>query len=568
MESASSVQRLDREIKEARRLYLAGETDNAIIKYRSAMDYFESLVDDTPPGDGLLKELEQRLSLYDEVATKILGPLHLEPSEDQAAKIFHLMEKRRICRRNLTLKKAVVLNFFDVPASLLKEEADILKKLSELGGDAVSSSSRQAEETLKAKLGEVRKSLQKSSPRYALLRKGVPMPLADLRKDLLGKDEMILDFNMFSDRTVVGVITNEKAIYHQVPANRSEIDKTVFLLQDKLREFSSGGQSTFMGHAWKEPCRRIYRSLLGKLPPLPADKTTVFVIPDRSIWYLPFSAMLDSEDRPFGRDKLVSAIPSADMLRFVRSSKSEKEKSSVPGTLLVFESIPWIPEEEMRETASAESQRKKGAEKLSDGERIERLILTNPVYPKPSEFVVLLQKMFKKFDVLAAQAATAERLTGYKDGGKNVALLAVPLAVTDTVEADRQPCFFFSPDKKGQRTFYASALFSTPIASGLLVMPVSWFEVQDKETPIGEGPLLLSTAMLYAGIRAGMVNYSDANWGAEEPFLLTILKKLSQQAPVDQALREYTKDMPAALDSSFSGKPPAWAGWILMGDPR
>ncbi|MBI4964860.1 MAG: CHAT domain-containing protein [Desulfomonile tiedjei] len=567
-ESASILQKLDREVKEARRLYLAGETDNATIKYRSAIDYLESLVDDAPPGHALLKELEQRLSLYDELATKILGPMHLEPAEDQSARIFHLMEKRRICRRNLALKKAVVLNFFDVPATLLKEEAILLKKLAELREDPLSAANRNAEEALKTKLGEVRKSLHKSSPRYAMFRKGVPMPLGDLRRDLLGKDEMILDFNMFSDRTVVGIITNEKAIYHQVPANRPEIDRTVFNLQDKLREFTSGAQSTFMGHAWKEPCRRIYRALLGKLPPLPTDKPTVFVIPDRSLWYLPFSVMLDSEDRPFGRDRLVSTIPSADMLQFVRSWNSEQGKPNSPGTLLVYESIPWIPEEEMRETASPQAPSKKKREKLSESERIERLILTNPVYPKPSEIVVRIQKMFKKFDVQAAQAATADRLMENRDAREDVALLAVPLAMTDSVEADRQPCFFFSPDKQGRRTLCANALFSTPIRSKLLIMPVSWFDVQDKDTPVGEGPLLLGTAMIYAGVRAGMVNYSDANWGSEEPFLLAVMKKLSEQVPVDKALAEYAKDMPAGLDSSFSGRPPAWAGWILTGDPR
>jgi hypothetical protein len=568
VESASSLQKLDREIKEARRLYLAGETENSIIKYRGAADYLESLVHDAPPGSAVLKELEQRLSLYDELATKLLGPLHLEPAEDQAPRIFHLMEKRRICRRNLALKKAVVLNFFDVPTALLKEEAVILKKLSESRESALSRADRQSEETLKAKLAEVRKSLQKSSPRYALLRKGAPMPLADLRRNLLRKDEMILDFNMFTDRTVVGVITTEKAIYYQISGNRSEIDRTVFLLQDKLREFTAGGQSTFMGHAWKEPCRRIYRALLGKLPALPSDKTTVFVIPDRALWYLPLSAMLDAEDRPFGRDKLVSVIPSADMLQFVRSAKPKKGRANAPTTLLAFESMPWIPEDEMREVASSESHQKKGAAKLSENERIERLILTNPIYPKPSEIVVQLQKMFKKFDVRAAQAAIAERFMDHRDSGENVALLAVPFAMTDTVAQDRQPCFFFSPDKQGRRTLYANALFSTPIGSKLLIIPVSWFDVQDKEAPVGEGPLLLNTAMLYAGIRAGMINYSAANWGSEEPFLLTILKRLAEQTPVDQALGEYVKDMPSGLDSSFSGRPPAWAGWILMGDPR
>ncbi len=158
---------------------------------------------------------------------------------------------------------------------------------------------------------------------------------------------------------VVGVITTEKGIYYQVPVNRTEIDKGVFQVQEKLREFTTGEQSSFMGHAWKEPCRRIYRTLLGKLTTLPSDKSTFFVIPDRSLWYLPLSAMLDAEDRPFGRDRLVSLIPSVDMLRFTRSSVQKKMQTNVTGDLLLFESLPWIREEDVREGASSESSGKK-----------------------------------------------------------------------------------------------------------------------------------------------------------------------------------------------------------------
>ena len=260
VESATVLEKLDREIKLARKVYLSGETDNGILKYRSVVDQFESIVDDIPPGHPLLNEMEQRFSIFDELATKILGPVDLEPREDLAGQVFHLMEKRRICRRNLTLKKAGVLAFFDVPNSLLKEESDILKKLLEIKEDAPTSDVRQTEAALKSKLAEVRKSLQRSSPRYELLRRGTPPQLADVRRDLLRKDEIILDFNLFSDRMVVGVITTEKGIYYQVPVNRTEIDKGVFQVQEKLREFTTGEQSSFMGHAWKEPCRRIYRN--------------------------------------------------------------------------------------------------------------------------------------------------------------------------------------------------------------------------------------------------------------------------------------------------------------------
>jgi len=559
----TGLDQLDREIKEARKLYLSGETDNAILKYRSALDNFEFIVNDTPPGDPLLNEMEDRFPIYDELATKILGPLHLEPKEESTGQVFHLLEKRRICRRNIALKKAGVSKFADVPDRLLNEESDILRKLSQLRSDLSNADNRRLAAELKSKLAQVRGSLEKSSNRFAMLRRGVPPSLDQVRNELLRDDEMILDFNLLQDRLVIGVITKTTGVYYQISAKRADIDAAVFNLQDKLREFAYGAKSSFMGHAWKEPCRRIYRALMGKIPPLPRDKPSVLVIPDRSLWYLPMSVMLDPEDRPFGADRLISLIPSADMLAFIRTSGQTYNRTVYGTDLLVFESIPWVAEEDI----SKGNARKKSASKMSEGEKIEQLILTNPVYPKPSEVVVSVQKMFKKFDVSVGPTATVDQLLDRTQRSAHSSLLAVPLAVTDSVQPDRQPCFFFSPDKRGRRRFEAGRLFAHPLESGLLVLPISWFDMADRENPLGEGPILLTTAMFYSGVNMGMINYSDPNWGSEEPFLLSVLKKISEKIPMKKALSDYKRELPAGLDSSFQGKPPSWTGWILLGDP-
>lgn len=215
VESSTYLEQLDREIKLARRLYLSGETDNAILKYRNAVDQFETILEDIPPGHGLLNEMEQRFVIFDELATKMLGPMHVEPQEELAGGIFHIIERRRICRRNLTLKKAGHLQFFDAANSLVKDESDVLLRILQLKNEGPTHANRQAEAALKSSLSDIRKTLQKSSPRYAALRRGIPLSLGDLRKDLLRKNEMILDFSLFSDRIVIGVITSERAIYHQ-----------------------------------------------------------------------------------------------------------------------------------------------------------------------------------------------------------------------------------------------------------------------------------------------------------------------------------------------------------------
>ncbi len=342
------LEKLDREVREARRLYLAGEIENSILKYRNAIDQFEYLLDDTPPAHPLLKDLEQRFSLFEEVATKILGPITSDVQEQNSPRIFHLMEKRRLARRNLAMKKAGLIEPFDVPASLMKLESETLNQLVQTKGKKIIHPSEPTEDELRNQIVELRRKIQKDSPTWTLFQKGSPVTLAEIQKETLGPHELIMDFNLLSDRMVVGLISREKAIYTQSAIHRAELDKAISNLQEKLRDYSTGDQSTFMGHAWKEPCRRVYRHLIGKLPPISKEKTTILVIPDRSLWYTPFSLMLDSEDRPFGQDRLICFVPSADILKGMRVKENNKSKSTTKNDLLVFESIPWVSEASLR----------------------------------------------------------------------------------------------------------------------------------------------------------------------------------------------------------------------------
>lgn len=560
------IQRLDGEIKQARKQYLSGDQEKAIAKYKECISLFESLVEDTPPGHPLLVQLDRRYGIFDELATKIMGPVNVDPSPEASEEIFKLMEQRRVCRRNLVLKSAGPVNFFDVAGSLVSDEAELLTKLIELHEDVPSQQNRAAEAALRNTLQSVRKSLAKSSRRYSALRFGSPCDLTEFRKHVLGKDELVIDCGFLADRMVVGIITREQARYHQIEVNRSDVDRSVLLLQDKLKEFTLGDDSSFMGHAWKEPSRRMYRTLFSRFPPLPSDKTAVFIIPDRSLWYLPASMLLDPEDRPFGKDKIVSFIPSADMLKTIR--ELNQPSAAGGGNILLFESLPWIRVEDLKDESEEGIHRRNLPSSSSEDQKIEDLILTNPVYPKPSEIVVAIQKLFKKFDVWVGPTATIDRLAEYKGKSEQVTVLGVPLSMTDSVTPDKQPEFFFSPGKKGAREFAAAKLLGVQLQTGLMILPASWFEVEDDDSVLGDGPLLLAVSALYSGQKSVLINYSDPTWGKNNPFLISTLKKLAEGASPAQALLAYPKEMPADLDPSFSGKPPAWAGWILIGDPN
>ncbi len=535
---------LDQEIKKARRAYFSADSGEALNAYREAIGSLESLLDETPPGHPLLSEINRRVQVFEEMASKILGPVKLAPGPDVAPAVFEILERRRAFRLWVVLKQCGPVRFHEAAAGLLDEETRLLDEITGQGGSAVGAAPSGVQSRVRTRLAKVREALLKNSPKFATLRGGPAVPLEVLRKEVLTQDEVMVDFNLFRDRMVVGVFSREEAGFYQFEVNRSDIDKGIMLLQSRLREFTAGEKSTFMGHAWKEPCRRVYRLLLSRLTRLPLDKRKILVIPDGSLWYLPFSLLLDAEDRPLGTERLVSLLPSAAILKSLRSSSPPRESARKP-ELLMFESVPRPGDRESEGTRGREDR----------------------IHPKATQSAVRIQKLFDNSEVWVGPAATVDRFRQAGARWRDVTLLALPVEVTDEVLGAMQPCFFFSPPKRGPRRLLVSELFQTRLDSGLTILPGAWVEFKDKETPSAEGPLLLSVALFYSGTRFAMVNYAQVDWGEPAPFLMTVLKKAAERASITEALAEYPKTMPAGVDSSFSGRPPDWAGWVFMGDP-
>ncbi len=559
--SANLLKDVDQAVKQARKLYLSDDTEAGVRKYLEILDILEASLKDAPPEHDVLLDLEQRAAIYDELALRLLGPVEQDPKPENVDEIFTVLERQRWFRAHVTLKKAGPIRFHDVSAKLLAEETDLLNKLTALHGVADSKENRAAEAAFSQSLKEVRSALAKNAPKYTAFTSGKPPSLADFRSRVLEDDELLLNFSLLADRLVLGVITTEQAMYYQADVSRTEVDSAVFLLQEKLKECTIGEESSFLGHAWKEPSRRLYRRLFGKFPSLPADKSTLFVIPDRSLWFLPFSLLLDNEDNPLGKGRLISLVPSADILSQYRRFRTTAAKTEP--RLLAFESMPWISSEQLKNDTQNP---KRAAEAAAMG--IDKLILSNPVYPKPSEVIIAAQKLFKHFDVFVGPTATFDRFADYNDKTNSLTIAAVPLSVVTTLDLGRRPWLYFSPGKKGNRRYAVTELFGINLRTGLMMAPMAWPEISDQNGPWGEGPTLLALASYYSGQEAVLINYSDPTWGKPDPFLNHLLTTAAQGTSTGKILQSASRDLPAGLDPSFSGKPPRWAGWILMGDPR
>jgi hypothetical protein len=260
-------------------------------------------------------------------------------------------------------------------------------------------------------------------------------------------------------------------------------------------------------------------------------------------------------------------IPSAEALAGLRTRPRAPAAAENP-KLIVYESLPWASEEQINHTAKEPKASKKGGrDRLSESERIERLILNSEVYPKPTEIVSKMQRLFKKPEIRSGSGAVMEKFTEKGGLSAEVLLVALPLAMTDTLTETRRPTLFFSPDGQGKRRFDLASLYRMSLDVSMAAFPTAWPDVTDKTTVSGQGPLLMMTALFHAGTPFGMINYAKPDWGEDDSCLLGVLERIAKGEKPGEAWVALPRTLPANVDSAFVGSPPSWAGWILFGDP-
>ena len=166
------------------------------------------------------------------------------------------------------------------------------------------------------------------------------------------------------------------------------------------------------------------------------DKKKVLIIPDGSLWYLPFSLLLDAEDRPFGADKVPSLIPSAASLKFLRSVTGASPVRPASRSCSCSKSVPQAAADGSEEEPSPQDRSKPGA-----------AILKDQVCLKSTHAALKIQQLFDKFEIYTGPTATVDRFRQAGARKRDVTVLALPLAVTDEILGAVQPWMFFSPPR-------------------------------------------------------------------------------------------------------------------------
>lgn len=549
-------------LKSARERYLSNDTKKAMEQYRSSIKELLRIIDLLPSGHPELKDALERARVFEEFAMKMLGPVDYDVSPTISKEIFHLMEEKRAVLRLITLKMADIKDVFDLPSHLIDLENKLLLTLLSYIND----NKNQDTGHIRNKLQSVRTKLSTHSPRWSFFESSTITNLVSIQTEVLRDNELILDINLLPDRALLGHISKNQCSYYQFRIDPSDLSEAVLDLQKKIKGHTKGDESSFMGHAWKEASRRVYRALFS-IPPQPdTKKTTIYVLPEKTLWYLPFSILLDPSDKALGHRRTISMLPSSRMLVFHRSILSQEKHNRRGAKILGFESTPWIPQEQLtKNLARVSPDRRIGMNGVS---QITQLILSNRSYPKPSKFMLGIDKIAPKSALWVGPAATLDNWLKQKRDGGMFTLLAVPAPTPDRVTEKSQPTLIFSFDKNNKRRLMARDMFAKRHSTRMMAIPNAWIEFHNERTePLGQGPLLLSLAIAYSGASSYMINFSNPQWGEDQPYLMELIKTIANGANPRTAIRTTRQKLPVDNVYSFTGKPPAWAGWILVGCP-
>jgi CHAT domain-containing protein len=229
----------------------------------------------------------------------------------------------------------------DLPAELLRREQDALARITALQirlldrpsatsqGRAARVALGQELESAERQRQEVEEEIRRASPRYASIRYPRSLSVPDIQA-LLDPDTALCEYSL-GEAPYLFVVTREGITTHRLAA-----EATVSREVGRLREAVRLPSRTRRG-AYLRAGRRLYDLLIAPARAELATKRRLVIVPDRSLAYLPFEALL-AEDVPATtldaglpyllRRFSVAYVPSASTLASLRQRRSEAKGSN------------------------------------------------------------------------------------------------------------------------------------------------------------------------------------------------------------------------------------------------
>lgn len=444
---------------------------------------------------------------------------------------------------------------------LRRREDDLFDKISRAqrrlrDGDLTPERSRELQDELR-RLGEQRKQLDRdiraSNKRYAEVRYPTPLALAEIQGRILDDHTALLEYALGERGSVLFVVTRQAINTYELPA-AEEIVQRVRRWRISLERESLLTRGDYFNLAFQ-----LYQDLLAPASGALTGKTSLLIVPDGALNYIPFEALLTEPagDRAFKelpyllRRYSIAYIPSASVLAGLREPREEP----VPADRK--EVAAFAPFAGPRSDSSTRKAAQRSAvDPSASRRRLDSL-------PASRQEITGIAELYPDAALsFVGDEADEEAVTH----NPSVAAARRLHFATHAQIDERYPEYSAlvlaeRPREDGLLQVYE--IFNLKLSADLAVLSACQTALGKEVT--GEGLVGLSRAFFYAGVPSLVVSLWNVVDGPTPELMLDFYKSLDRLENKAEALQVAKLSM---ISRAAFSHPSFWAPFILLGEPR
>jgi len=436
--------------------------------------------------------------------------------------------------------------------------------------------------------------VRRMNPRYASVHYLEPINVGSIQKNLLDSRAVLLEFMLGEKRSLVWVVSSQKLSVGVLPP-RKEIEEEVeayrkaltsrtsaLTLQASLDEIERGG-------------KQLYRSLLQTVASTIPPGSTLVIVPDGNLGYLPFeSLVVGSRHTPTGEaqplyllDKFaITYGPSASALAAVQEVNTESRPQ--PKTLLAFGDPVTQVESPVAKNSPANGATRSTDAPDSAGEKVASASTPAPAPAVPPDSVSaeyaergfsLTRLPFTRDEVLGISSLypPSQRQVYLGEDAREEAVKSEKLdayryihfashGFIDESHPGRSGILFSrTPNSSEDGVLQMDEILRLKLNADLVTL--SACSTGLGKLVNGEGVLGLTRAFFYAGARNVTVSLWNVNDSATATLMKSFYENLNRGLPKTAALRQAKLSLLRG-ENPLWRHPYFWAAFVLVGQGK
>jgi CHAT domain-containing protein/tetratricopeptide (TPR) repeat protein len=557
----------------ARAFEKQGRHPEALANYKKSIQVIEDIRARFPSEEQRTGYLKDKIKVYESLINLLFALHQRQPSAGYDRESFYYTEKVKARAFLDSLEEAKANLKATLSPQIREEEIKISKEISSLQTElAKPGLPEEKREELFKKLEEAEEAyrniiqtMRMNNPKYAQLAYPEPRKLEDIQARVLDRESALLEY----------FVGEENAFLFYVTKNDFAIDKLVG--SKELQERASGymkllSLKTGRDFAAYPAGTKMYRELIGPVGDKIVKAKKLIVVPDGTLNYLPFEALIHEGRPPAGEagthavqdsgtgspgkflveDYVISYAPSASSLMNLLDRKGESRAKKV---WLAFADPVYAPKGSFVKTAPADE--------ISREYYLGKGFDFSPL-PYSGEEVKMVSKLMKKGqrEIYTQEEAKEEKLKAIPLKDFKILHFATHGLLDENVSLRSALVLTLDEDPEEDGFFQVREIYNIELDSDLVVL--SACQTGKGELASGEGVSGLSRAFLYAGAQAILASLWNINDRATAGFMGHFYRYLNQGKSKDEALQSAKLEM---LKSSFR-HPLYWAAFVLIGDSQ